>query len=445
MTGEASYCAGLFDRPEETVGSYFVSTYPPFSCWSQEAVADYRRMLNRPRDPAQSIPLGLYVHIPFCVDRCQYCYYLSSDNKLGEIDGYLDALAAELAQYSEQPALAHRGPAFVYFGGGTPSLLGSGRVQRLLSALQQAMPWGDAREVTFECAPRSVTEKKLATLRECGVTRISLGVQQMDDEVLQRNGRVHLVADVERAYAAIRRVGFDVVNLDLMVGLVGESDASFFASLERVLGMEPESVTIYQLEIPLNTPLYRSIADGTLATPPASWDIKRARLRTGMERLEGAGYTLRSAYTAVRDPDRHRFVYQDELYRGADLLGIGASAFSHLGGINHQNLATLESYLTAHSRGELPLWRAYVLDDDERLVREFVLQLKLGGLPWEYFEKKFGVDVRERFATPLAELAARGMLEVSSEGVQMTPAGRSRVDRLITAFYRPEHRGVRYS
>ena len=227
---------------------------------------------------------------------------------------------------------------FIYIGGGTPSVLSPSRMRRLLDGLADSLSCQGVREITFECAPNTVTRPKLDELRRNGVTRLSLGVQQLDDTVLARNGRIHLTRDVERAYANIRRVGFDVVNLDLMVGLVGETDESFQRSLERVISMAPDSVTIYQLEIPANTPLYRMIRNGTLDAAVPSWAVKRARLEGGFALLERAGYTLRSAYAAVRDLDRQRFLYMDEQYRGADLLGIGVSAFSYLNSVHHQNL-----------------------------------------------------------------------------------------------------------
>jgi oxygen-independent coproporphyrinogen-3 oxidase len=196
------------------------------------------------------------------------------------------------------------------------------------------------QEATFECAPKSVTEPKLRALREGGITRLSMGVQQLNDEILKKNGRVHLAGDVERAYAIIRRLDFEVVNIDLMVGLLGESDESFMESLERIIQMNPDSVTIYQLELPLNTPLYRALGKSVPAGSLATWEVKRTRLANGFARLETAGYQLRSAYTAAHFPQHQRFVYQVAQYHGADLLGIGASAFSYIDGIHCQNLTS---------------------------------------------------------------------------------------------------------
>jgi oxygen-independent coproporphyrinogen-3 oxidase len=388
----------------------------------------------------------LYVHLPFCLQRCQYCYYLSYADKSGEqIDRYLDALTTELEIYSRMPALKGRSVDFVYFGGGTPSLLSASRIHQLLTRIKTLFPWNSAREVTFECAPKTVTETKLKELHAAGITRVSLGVQQLDDEVLERNGRIHLVRDVERAYSEIRRFHFRTVNIDLMVGMVGETDTSFRESLERIIDMQPESITIYQLEIPLNTPLYRALRNESDQLRPASWSLKRTRLAAGFSRLEDAAYLVRSGYAAVCDRQHYDFVYQDAQYEGADLLGIGVSSFSYLAGVHFQNLPSLDMYLRSLEAEDLPWGRAYALSDTERYVREFVLQLKLGKVDADYFRRKFGIEIIQRFAEPLQSSADAGWLTFNDDAVVMTREGLLRVDRLIPSFYLPKHRNVRYS
>lgn len=431
--------------PEEpTFGNYFVAAYPPFSQWSEDAVDAYRRVLENP--PRQNVPLGLYCHIPFCVERCSYCYYLShSGRELSHVDEYVSALVAELRAYADRPALAGRLPEFVYFGGGTPSLLSTSRLERLLSELQGVLPWSAVREVTFECAPRSVTVDKLRALCDAGVTRLSLGAQQLDDKVLRRNGRVHLVADIEAAYEKIRQVPFANVNLDLMVGLVGETEESLARSLDRVLRLQPDSVTVYQLEIPFNTPLCHELQSGGVDPAPATWAEKHERTQLCFQRLQEAGYRNISAYTVVRDPERHGFVYQDALYHGADLLGFGVSAFSYIQRVHHQNLAALDSYLAALSAERRPFGRAYELSHDECAVRELVLQLKLGHVELAWFRDKFGIEVLERFAEPLRRFTELGWLHVSASGIELTPEGLPRADRMLPDFYQSEHRVRRYS
>ena len=431
------------DQPP--VGNYFVSAYPPFSAWRPDHLGEVHRLLGAPATRRDAGPLGLYIHFPFCVKRCDYCYYLSYDGKsAGDIDRYLGALTEELALYRASPFFAGRNLSFVDFGGGTPTIPSARRLARLLDDVQRIFPWTETEEVSFECAPKTATEAKLRALHDAGVTRLSIGVQQLDDRVLKLNGRVHLSRDVERVYDLTRRIGFEVVNLDLIVGLVGQTDDSFDRTIDRVIEMEPDSVTIYQLEIPFNTPLYRSLQAEAGPPPPADWATKRARLSRSFDRLERSGYTIRSAYAAVRDPHRHRFIYQDAQYRGADLLGIGASAFSYLAGMHYQNQAGIEEYCQRIGRNELPLLRAYPLDAEERMLREFVLQLKLGSVDARYFRDKFGTDPIERFAEALAHAADAGRLEIRDGEIVLTREGLLSVDRLIPSFYLPQHRGLRY-
>ena len=204
---------------EPLAGNYFVSTYPPFSTWSPGGVAEASRMLDNASTSHADTPQGLYVHIPFCEERCQYCYYLSYANKSPEqIDEYLDALIEESELYRQAPALAGRDLSFVYFGGGTPSLLSEPTLVRLMDHMRSIFPWTSAQEVSFECAPKSVSERKLRLLKDCGVTRLSMGVQSLDDDILRQNGRIHLASDVEQAFASAAKVGFPIINIDLIVG-----------------------------------------------------------------------------------------------------------------------------------------------------------------------------------------------------------------------------------
>lgn len=437
-------CSGC-DAPEPSAGNYFVSSYPPFSCWSREQLGAVEQALVQPRLANSEAPLGLYVHVPFCAERCHYCYYRSYAKPThDQTDHYIDTLLTELAGYAQSPAVAGRPLDFVYFGGGTPSLLAPPQIQRLFDGLKRVFPMDQTSEVCFECAPQSATDERLRILRDAGVTRISLGVQQLDDDVLAQSGRIHRVEHVERAWSRIEPLGFPIVNLDLMVGLVGETDESFFRSLDRIIAMGPMSVTIYLLEIPANTPLYHALQENRIEQLPAGWNVKRDRLRRGFERLEQCGYSIRSAYAAVRDVERGRFVYQEAQYRGADLLAAGVSSFGYFDGVHYQNQASLERYLHSISECGHARIRAYRLSAEERMVREFILQLKLGGASASEFRDKFGVDLSEQFAAPLKECAQRAWLSHDEQGVRLTREGLLRVDRLLPAFYLPQHQDKTY-
>ncbi|MFQ5604048.1 MAG: coproporphyrinogen-III oxidase family protein [bacterium] len=446
MSADKPKSATNSSLPETLAGNYFVSAYPPFSSWQREQVSELHKMLQTPPMASAETPLGLYVHIPFCEIRCMYCYYLSLVKRTTEqVDDYIDAILQELSRYQQSSILAGRQLEFVYFGGGTPSILTPEQIAKLTSGIQARFPWQQVKEVTFECAPRTVTAEKLQQLKKAGVTRLSLGVQQFNDEILRLNGRVHLISDVERAYELIQKANFQVVNLDLMVGLLGENDDTFLTSLEQIIRMAPDSVTIYQLEIPFNTPLYRELSSGKLRDYPPSWDEKRGRLSRGFLKLQQAQYQIRSAYTAARSARARRFIYQDEQYHGADLLGIGASAFSYLQGLHFQNRPPVDAYLQILQEQQLPVERAYPLSENERMVREFVLQLKLGSVQGRYFQEKFQVDVFERFRQTIRNFSRQGFMQQKGDRLILTLEGLLRVDRLLPNFYLPRHQGVRYS
>ena len=428
---------------EAVDGNYFVAVYPPFSAWGSSQCSALMSALERPVSDA---PVGIYVHVPFCQKKCDFCYYLSYVGQSAKVvDCYLDCLARELRTYSSFPALNDRPISFVYFGGGTPSTLSNGQLHRLSAGLKEAMPWRGIEEVTFECASRSVRSSFLDALKDLGVTRLSMGVQSFDDHLLKLNGRLHLAEDVLRAYRKIRRFDFDWVNLDLMVGLMGETWDSWAISVQCMIDLAPESVTIYQTEVPYNTQLYRDFKDGRLPAEPIPWESKRERLAYGFNELEKAGYTIVNGYAAVKCPDRHRFIYQDHLWRGGDMLGLGVASFGYLGGVHYQNAASLEAYQAGVEEGGAPIQRAYALSDRDRLIREFILQLKFGEIAIPAFQRKFDVDILRVFERQLRELAAEGLATVSNSTVQLTRNGLLRVDRLLPRFYSQAYREARYT
>ena len=439
---------GVGTLPDQTeVGSYFVANYPPFSVWSREAVGhEAKPALELP--PRAGVPLGLYLHIPFCRKRCHFCYFrVYTDKNANEVSQYLDTLTHEWELYRQQPALADRPLSFVYFGGGTPSFLSTRQLQKLVGGLSAQTSWADADEVTFECEPGTLNEGKLQVIRDLGVTRLSLGVENFDDRILELNGRAHRSAEVFRAYEFAQKLGFPQINVDLIAGMLGETEENWQACVRKLIEMDPDSVTLYQMELPHNTTISADLkkGDGRFEAA-ADWSTKRRWVKEAFQALEDAGYHVGSAYTAVKDPSQARFVYRDRLWEGADLVGLGVASFGHVNGVHLQNLDTWETYVAALDRDELPLGRAYTPTGEERLVREFVLQLKRGSIEPAYFQAKYGVDVIDRFGSPLSELQSEGYVSTASaEEVALSREGLLRVDVLLRRFFLPEHVGIRYT
>lgn len=430
---------------ETTAGNYFVSNYPPYSFWTPEHLEDVREALTR--EPAAGTPLGVYLHIPFCRKRCHFCYFrVYTDKDSSAIKTYLDLAVRELELYAKLPFINGRTPQFVYFGGGTPSYLSEAQLVHLTDRMKQTLPWGAVEEVTFECEPGTLTDHKLKTIREAGVTRLSLGVENFSDHVLDINGRAHRSKEIFRAYAYARELGFPQINIDLIAGMVEETDANWRDCVQRTIELAPDSVTIYQMEIPYNTQIYREMkAAGKLVAPVADWQTKRGWVDSAFEALEKAGYTVASGYTAVKNPASTKFIYRDSLWQGADLLGLGVASFSHVGGTHFQNEHDFEPYLQALSSGMLPLKRALTPTPTERMIRELVLQFKLGRVSRSYFRSKFAVDIAAHFRDTLDLWEAQGMLKRAGDWLLLTRDGLLQVDRLVRGLFLPEHQGARYA
>ena len=177
------------NKSETEVGNYFVANYPPFAYWGEDDIPCIDALLNSPT-PGQKIDLGLYMHIPICRKRCHFCYFrVYTDKNSAEIREYLDAAMTELETYAAKPYLEGRKPKFVYFGGGTPSYLSAQQLSSLTERMQAQIPWDEAEEVAFEAEPGTLNENKLRAIRDMGITRLSLGIENFDDHVLEINGR----------------------------------------------------------------------------------------------------------------------------------------------------------------------------------------------------------------------------------------------------------------
>jgi oxygen-independent coproporphyrinogen-3 oxidase len=430
---------------ETTAGNYFVSNYPPFSFWKPEFTPQFTAALESP--PKLGTPLGLYTHIPFCRKRCHFCYFkVYTDKDSQEIRNYLDAVLKELSLYADKPFIGGRKPQFVYFGGGTPSYLSPDQLRFLTDGMKQMLPWDEVEEVTFECEPGTLTDHKLKAIREMGVTRLSLGIENFDDHILEINGRAHRSKEIARAYGYAREIGFPQINIDLIAGMVEETEENWKECIRKTIELSPDSVTIYQMEIPYNTTIYQRMrAEGRLVAPVADWETKRRWVDEGFSALEQAGYTVGSAYTAVRSKEKTRFIYRDKLWAGADLLSLGVASFGHIGGVHYQNHHDFAPYLQAIQEGRLPVFRAQTPTDEERYVREFILQLKLGSVGSAYFTKKFGINPLEQFVKPLAKLKEMGFLSEAGDRISITRQGLLRVDELLQEFFLPQHRHARYA
>jgi oxygen-independent coproporphyrinogen-3 oxidase len=357
-----------------------------------------------PAEPARAAgsgELGVYVHVPFCARRCDYCAFATWTDRDHLVGDYLDALVREIELAVDGGLLADRARPVtsVFFGGGTPSLVPPAGLVRVLAAIPTAM----GAEVTVECNPDTVSPALFDTYRRGGVNRISLGVQSMAPHVLAALGRTHDVDGVARAVADARQAGFDNLNLDLIYGGAGESVDDWADTLERALDLEPDHVSAYALTVEAGTPL----AADPERHPDDDDQADKYELAT--ERLAGAGLEWYEISNWARPG---RTCRHNELYwRQGDYVGIGCAAHSHRRGRRWWNVRTPERYIECVRAGRSVEAAGETLSDETRHLEGLQLALRTSA----------GVPVE---ALPPGSSELDGLVEVLDGRARLTVAGR---------------------
>ncbi len=313
---------------------------------------------------------GLYVHIPFCPQRCPYCAFTILTGHTAFYDRYVEAVCAEIRSWQ---SLAPKGPLqTVFLGGGTPSLLDPVHVQRILDTATTTFGIAPEAEITLEANPTTADAQKFSAFRASGCNRLSLGVQSFNDTDLKTLGRWHSAADAEAAYGAARRAGFTNVNLDVIFSIPGAPRQPWQATVHRLLALAPEHISTYALTIEEGTRFARRHHQGRLA--PVSEEDDAWAYAWVMETLAAAGYEHYEVSNFARPGcrSRHNWGY----WHGADYLGVGLSAHSLLNGQRHWNRRALQAYLTAVEAGCAPCEGSERLDPVAARHERLWLQLR---------------------------------------------------------------------
>ena len=321
------------------------------------------------------------------------------------------------------------------------------QLEKLFNGIKNSFSWNGAREVTFECEPGTLQQHKLAALRQMGVTRLSLGVENFNNEILESNGRAHHSAEIVKAYTWARELNFPLINIDLIAGMVGETTENWKDCIKKTIEIAPDCITIYQMELPFNTVFSKELKQVDQPDPLAvsDWPTKRTWVKYAFETLMENGYEISSAYTLVRSKAKMKFVYRDELWHGADMFGTGVASFGHINGFHLQNLDAWDNYLDELQKGIIPLGRALPVTNHQKLIREMILQLKTGHIESEYFENKFKVQIFKEFDSQWGSLEKEGWLKLGQNSANVTMDGLLQVDRLLPRFFEPDHLNARYT
>ena len=328
-------------------------------------------------------PLGIYIHVPFCRSKCQYCDFYSvttKDNRT--LDGYLDAICAHI---KEAGALA---PGYVvdtiYFGGGTPTFFGAEGMAAILSVVRKSFDVANSAEVTFEANPDSISDRLLRRLRSEGFNRVSLGVQCDDDEILKKIGRPHSYAQAVNAVQRIRKAGFRNLSLDLMYGLPGQTLEDWQSTLSHVLELNPEHISCYGLKVEEGTPLYEYQQYCALADDDTQADM----YLSAIEILRAAGYRQYeiSNFCKKGNVSRHNLKY----WTGGEYLGFGPDASSDFAGRRFTIIRDLHGYIDGIREGGQVLQEVQEIPNRERAGEYLMMRLRtVSGMDPKEYEKKF--------------------------------------------------------
>lgn len=361
-------------------------------------------------------PPGLYVHIPFCRGKCGYCAFTSYPCPEAPPSRYLEAVAAEAARMAESPWVQARRFTTLFIGGGTPTIYEGAALAGLIRTLRALFAFADQPEITVEANPNTVTPGKLTQLGAAGVNRLSLGVQSFADRLLTGIGRSHTRAEAIAAIRHARGAGFDNLNLDLIYGLPGQTEADLRQSLALALDFSPEHLALYELMVEPGTLLARGVEEGSITLPD---DDRMAEMESmaqellaahGYQRYEIANYA-RPGYEC-----RHNLNY----WHNGSYLGLGAAAVSCLSGLRLKNVAGPARYSALIQGGEVPHAEAEALGRDASFRETVIMGLRLlQGVSLPELSARFGLTPLGYYGTTVERLVADGLMVVTEKTMRL--------------------------
>lgn len=372
---------------------------------------------------------GAYIHIPFCEHICYYCDFNKVFLAGQPVDDYVDCLLQEMRLVTA--AHPEKTIDTLYVGGGTPTTLTPAQLDRLLTGMQEILPF-TGQEFTFEANPNDLlTTDKLAVLHAHGVNRLSIGVQSFNDDVLKKIGRIHRSADVYTAIANARKVGFENISIDLIFRLPGQSMADFTDSLDKAIALDLPHYSTYSLILERKTVFYNLMRQGKLHLP--SEDVEADMYELALEKFAAAGrpqYEI-SNFARPGYESQHNLTY----WRNDNYFGFGAGASGYLGKERYQNFGPIQQYLTPLHEGHVPVLQRHVLPRSEQIEEEMFLGLRtVAGVDKARFAAKFGLPMAELYGTTIAELVARGLLAEDDQHIHLTRRGEFMGNEVFQAF-----------
>ncbi|MCC3863293.1 radical SAM family heme chaperone HemW [Terrisporobacter petrolearius] len=373
--------------------------------------------------------LGLYIHIPFCISKCKYCDFNSYKLNLDEKRKYLNALQKEMKFYKEEA----RGKEIdtIFIGGGTPSILNQDEIKFLFDNIKNNFNIKNNAEITMECNPGTLTLNKLKTMKECGVNRLSIGLQAVQNKHLEYIGRIHTYEEFEENYYQAKKVGFENINIDLMYALPNQSKKDWIESLEKIVKLNPTHISAYSLILEEDTELFKMYERKEFELLDEETDIEMYEYT--IKYLKSYGYNQYeiSNYAKEEFECKHNILY----WKCENYIGLGASASGYLNETRYNNLCELKKYENTINTGRKPIEWEEKLSIKDKVEESIFLGLRMNeGIKFMDFYEKYNIDFEEVYEKEINKLNKMKLIEISDKGMILTQKGREISNSVFVEF-----------
>ncbi len=374
--------------------------------------------------------IGIYIHIPFCKKKCEYCDFKSYVGKENLIDRYIKWVNYELKEVGEGNKIDYENNIddliivkTIYIGGGTPSILPPKYISDILRTVKENYTIDNENlEVTIEVNPGTVDEEKLMEYKKCGVNRLSIGLQATQNRVLNVLGRIHTYNDFLVTYNSARKIGFDNINVDLMLGIPGQSLEDVQESVEKIIKLSPEHISTYSLIIEEGTPFYKKLEKNEINLPGE--EIERKMYWIVKRKLEDAGYVHYeiSNFAKRGYESKHNLACWNQ----EEYVGVGAAAHSYTNNVRYSNICEIEEYINNYENDmETNNFEFHEKQTKDSKMKEFMMLglRKINGIKIQDFKNKFGENPIYLYRKELDKLVNENLLEIDGDVIKLTEKG----------------------
>ena len=364
--------------------------------------------------------IGVYIHIPFCKQKCYYCDFVSFVNKECFYKKYIDALIKEITSFLDNNTVKI---STIYIGGGTPSIIDEKYIEQVINIFKKRNLLGDTKEITIEVNPGTVTIDKLKTYKNIGINRLSIGLQSTKDELLKKIGRIHNYKEFETTYNLARNVGFNNINVDLMIGLPGQKIEDIKETVNKITTLNPEHISVYSLIIEENTPIMNLLESGAINLPDEELERNMYWYVKNVLELNGYKHYEISNFAKTNYASKHNL----DCWSQKEYIGFGIAAYSYMDKKRFGNISDLEKYILNCENNEFG--KSVVIDEIQncnyKLEQEFMMLglRKIKGVYISDFKNKFGENPIFVFRKELEKLVNEELIIIDGDYIRLTNRG----------------------